>query len=78
MLVGHQCPEHEEDVTVAFYQCFKTTARDVYCSGSQFNSHADGAAWVTRCMQNFGIVSSQLLGKPYESDNQPTGATIWG
>jgi len=62
---------------VSFYQCFKTKDREVYCSSTEFKSHAEGKAWVTACMANFGIRADQLLGKPYESDDQPSGAKIW-
>lgn len=60
-----------------YYQCFKTRDRSVYCSSQTFNSHAPAAAWVGQCMANFGIQASDLLGRPYEAQSQPAGATIW-
>jgi len=60
-----------------YYQCFKTKDRDVYCSSQTFKSHATAAEWVAACMSNFGVTASELLGKPYEADSQPRGATIW-
>lgn len=62
---------------MAFYQCFKTESRNVYCSSTKFRSHAEGAAWVTNCMANFGIQAADLLGKPYEQNSQPSKAIIW-
>lgn len=60
---------------MAYYQCFKTRDRTVYCSSYQVRNHAEGAVWVKRCMENFGIQG--LAGKPYESDDQPRDATLW-
>lgn len=59
------------------YQLFKTRARDVYCSSTQFSNHDEGAAWVTAAMKHFGIQGNDLLGKPYTSESQPDGAIIW-
>lgn len=62
---------------MAFYQCFKTISRVTYCNSTEYKSHAQGAEWVRACMANFGIKGNDLLGKPWESDDQPDGATIW-
>jgi len=62
---------------VSFYQCFKTKSRDVYCSSTEYKNHDEGNAWVKACMTNFAIRADQILKKPYESDDQPRGATIW-
>ncbi len=62
---------------MAFYQCIKTIDRSVYCSSTKFRSHAEAKEWVTACMAAHGIAASQLKGRPYEADKQPTGATIW-
>jgi hypothetical protein len=62
---------------MAFYQCFKTTSRDVYCSSQQFKSHQPAATWVAQCMEHFNIRANDLLGKPYESNSQPRGAIVW-
>lgn len=59
------------------YQCFKTKDRDVYCSRGEVNNHEAGAEWVSNCMAHFNIKASDLLGKPYPSIDQPSGATIW-
>jgi hypothetical protein len=60
-----------------YYQCFKTVDRTVYCSSQRFKSHAPAATWVADCMAHFNIAASNLLGKPYESDSQPSSAVIW-
>jgi hypothetical protein len=62
---------------VAFYQCFKTKDRDVYCSSTEFKNHDEGNVWVAACMKHFAIRADQMLGKPYESDDQPARAKIW-
>lgn len=62
---------------MAFYQCFKTISRDTYCSSTMYRSHGEGAAWVKACMEHYGIKGNDLKGKPFESDDQPDGATIW-
>jgi len=59
------------------YQCFKTLARDVYCSAVKYDSHAEGKAWVTRAMAHFNIQGNQLKEKPYTRNNQPEGAIIY-
>jgi hypothetical protein len=62
---------------MAYYQCFKTRERTVYCSSTQFKSHQPASEWVRQCMANFNINGQDLHGKPFESDDQPDGATIW-
>lgn len=62
---------------MAYYQCFKTTDRTVYCSSQTFKSHAPAAAWVSECIMAHQLQANDLLGKPYESDSQPRGAVIW-
>lgn len=62
---------------MAFYQCFKTLARDEYCSSTKFRNHDEGALWVGECMEHFAIQANQLLGRPYESNDQPARAIIW-
>ena len=62
---------------MAYYQCFKTKARTVYCSSQTFKSHTPAATWVATCMASYGIRADQILGKPYEADSQPAGATLW-
>ena len=62
---------------MAYYQCFKTVDRTVYCSSQQFKSHGPAATWVADCIANFAIRADQLLGKPYEADSQPRTAVIW-
>jgi hypothetical protein len=62
---------------LAYYQCFKTTSRTVYCSSQKFKSHAPAATWVAQCMANFQLQANDILGRPYESNDQPRGATIW-
>ncbi len=59
------------------YQCFKTRERSVYCSSYEVRNHDEGAAWVSQAMEHFGIHSSDLLGRPYLSNNQPAGAIIY-
>jgi hypothetical protein len=60
-----------------FYQCFKTRARVTYCSSSRFRSHAEGAVWVGECLTAHGLQGNDLLGKPFESEDQPDGAVVW-
>lgn len=60
-----------------FYQCFKTKDRDVYCSSTEYRSHDEGKVWVAACMAHFGIRGSDMLKKPYPSEDQPEGAIIW-
>jgi hypothetical protein len=62
---------------MAYYQCFKTLDRTVYCSSQQFKSHAPAATWVADCMAHYSIPADQLRGKPYEAYAQPSGAIIW-
>lgn len=62
---------------MAYYQCFKTIDRDVYCSSQTFKSHDPAAQWVADCMAHFGIPANNIHGKPYERDSQPEGAVIW-
>jgi hypothetical protein len=59
------------------YQCLKTKARDVYCSSYKVKNHDEGAAWVRDCMAHYGIQGSDLLGRPYLSEDQPDGAIVW-
>ena len=60
-----------------FHQCFKSKARDVYCSSKQFKSHAEGASWVTAALQHFNLKGSDISGKPYEVDTIPKDATTF-
>lgn len=60
-----------------YYQCFKTTDRTVYCSSQMFRNHATAATWVSQCIMAHQLQANDLLGTPYESDNQPRGAVIW-
>jgi hypothetical protein len=62
---------------MAFYQCFKTRARDTYASSTRYRNHDEGAEWVAACMAAFGIRGNDLLGKPFEADDQPGGAIVW-
>jgi hypothetical protein len=62
---------------MAYYQCFKTTDRTVYCSSQTFKSHQPAAEWVANCMAHFNIQGNDLHGKPYESDDQPKNAVIY-
>lgn len=62
---------------MAFYQCFKTKDRTVYCSSTQFKNHTAGATWVAQCIAHYRLRADQILGKPYEEDDQPRGAVVW-
>jgi hypothetical protein len=62
---------------MAYYQCFKTLDRTVYCSSQTFKGHDPAAIWVRDCMAHFQIIALNLLGKPFERDEQPDGAVIW-
>lgn len=62
---------------MAYYQCFKTREREVYCSSYKVRNHDEGREWVTNTMAHFGINGSDLLGKPFERDSQPDGAIIF-
>ena len=62
---------------MAYYQCFKTKARDVYCSSFEVKNHAEAAAWMEQAMKHFELKASDILGKPYESDDIPKGATTY-
>lgn len=62
---------------MAYYQCFKTKARNVYCSSSTVKNHAEGAAWVKLALEHFKLKASDILGKPYEADKIPKGATTY-
>ena len=60
---------------MAYYQCFKTTARDVYCSSYKVKNHVEGAAWIKEALANFGLQGNDIHGKPFEEDSIPDGAT---
>lgn len=62
---------------MAAYQCFKTKDRDVYCSSTRFRSHAEASVWVGACLTHFELPATAILGKPYESNDQPANAIIW-
>lgn len=62
---------------MAYYQCFKTLDRTVYCSSMTFKSHAPAALWVQDCLAHFGLQGSDIHGKPYEADSQPRNAVIY-
>ncbi len=62
---------------MAYYQCFKTKDRVTYCSSYEVKNHTEGAAWIGECMEANGIQASDLLGKPFEKDEIPNGATTW-
>jgi hypothetical protein len=59
------------------YQCFKMKSRDVYCSKDEVSGHAKGSEWVTAAITHHGLKAGDMLGKPYTSDDQPKGATIY-
>lgn len=59
------------------YQCFKTLARDVYCSAKKYDSHADAVPWVAACLKNYQLKANDIKGKPYPSDDQPGNATVY-
>lgn len=59
---------------MAYYQCFKTVTRTVYCSSYTVKNHVEGASWVGLAMAHYGIQANELLGKPYEKDQVPAGA----
>lgn len=58
---------------MAYYQCFKTINRTVYCSSYQVKNHAEGAAWVRQAMEHFAIRANEL-NDTYEKDKIPSGA----
>ncbi len=60
--------------TMAYYQCFKTRDRDVYCSSYKVKNHDEGAAWVQQALQHFNLQASDILGKPYEENSVPRNA----
>ena len=62
---------------MAFYQCFKTIERDVYCSSYKVKNHDEGAAWVREALAHFNLRGNDIKGKPYEEDNIPDGATTY-
>lgn len=62
---------------MAYYQCFKTLARDVYCSSYTVKNHDEGADWVGRALQHFQLKASDIKGKPYEEDSVPSGAILF-
>jgi hypothetical protein len=59
---------------MAYYQCFKTKARDVYCSSYKVKNHDEGASWVTAALAHFNLRGSDILGKPYEERDIPDKA----
>lgn len=59
------------------YQCFKTVGRDVYCSSTIVKNHDIGAEWVRSALDHFELAGNDIHGKPYTSDSQPDGATIF-
>ena len=62
---------------MAYYQCFKTTARNVYCSSYQVRNHDEGNAWVKAALENLNIRGSDMLGKPFELDAVPENAITY-
>ena len=62
---------------MAYYQCFKTKARDVYCSSYKVKNHTEGAAWVQQALAHYKLRGSDILGKPYESEDIPRGAKTY-
>ena len=62
---------------MAFYQCFKDAARNVYCSSYQVKNHAEGAAWVKEAIKHFGLQANELLGKPYQADSIPNNSITY-
>jgi hypothetical protein len=62
---------------MAYYQCFKTLERDVYCSSYKVKSHDEGAEWVRQALAHFSLQASDIKGKPYEANNIPEGATTY-
>jgi hypothetical protein len=63
------------DNEMAYYQCFKTTDRVVYCSSFKVKNHDEGADWVRQALEHFNLKANDIKGKPYESDDIPEGAT---
>jgi hypothetical protein len=62
---------------MAYYQCFKTKDRDVYCSSYKVKGHAEGADWVKKTLEHFNLQANDILKKPYESDDIPEGAITY-
>jgi hypothetical protein len=62
---------------MAYYQCFKTIDRDVYCSSYKVKNHTEGADWVKQALEHFNLQADDILKKPYESDDIPNGATTY-
>ena len=62
---------------MANYQCFKSKARDVYCSSSKVKNHDAGAKWVEQALAHFKLKASDILGKPYEAEKIPKGANTY-
>lgn len=62
---------------MAYYQCFKTLSRDVYCSSYEVKNHDEGADWISQAIQHFGLKANDIKGKPYESDDIPNGAITY-
>lgn len=62
---------------MAYYQCFKTRARDVYCSSYPVNNHAEAAIWISQAVEHFELRGNDILGKPFESDDIPAGAITY-
>jgi hypothetical protein len=59
------------------YQCFKrVSTRVTYCSRAKKANHAAGATWVGQALAHFGIAANDIQ-KPFLSNNQPAGATIY-
>lgn len=60
------------------YQSFKVkSTRTVYCSGSKFKNHAEGSAWVAKCIAHFNLRADDTMEYKFPLDDQPRGATIW-
>ena len=59
------------------YQCFKTKARDVYCSSYEVKNHDEGSEWIGDCLKHFGLKGSDIHQKPYLADDPPDDATVW-
>lgn len=58
------------------YQSFKTRAdRAVYCSTNRVQNHAEGSAWMARCMAHYGIQQSDVLSTT-TLNNQPAGNNV--
>ena len=59
------------------YQCFKTIARNVYCSSKKYDSHPEAKPWIAACLKQYSLESNEILGKPYLSDDQPRNAIVY-